>query len=394
MAPTRIQCQFDGCAYAAEHEDINVAVAMLNSHVPMHARTGSTTPKGRAPPIDRPAIGTEVSEEGWSNFADMWKEFKNITRLETTEAAAQLFQCCDQELAKLLINSVDGALEKSEADLLAVMKELSVIKVAKSVRRSDLLSLTQGQGESTKCFMARVRSKAMTCGHTIKCQGCSRDVDYTREMIKDVLIHGLYDSDIKQDVLGLSDLDNKDVPNLITYIEAKEMAREAVCGTGPSMSAISSYGRSNKQPRHTEEALRARKGKCETCNREMNLFFLGKRGWNKTAFKQCMACFKTNIVMKRPANPARTSKPAEASDIAFGLCGIQTADPIILNHHVFSNGAWETTKFLAHPKLRLSISTHRDDYMTPAGTRQSQMAMWTLSRTPGHSYACGRGMSV
>ena len=305
----------------------------------------------------------EESEEGWSNFTDLWKQFKNITGLEHTEAAAQLFQCCDTELSKLVINSVDEALEKSEADLLKAMKELSVIKVAKSVRRSDLLSITQGQGESTKCFMARVRSNAMTCGHVIKCQGCNCDVDYTREMIKDVLIHGLYDSDIKQDVLGLPDLDHRDVSNLITYIESKEMAREAVCGTGPTMSVISSYGRSRKQPKDPDDALHARKGNCDTCNREFNLYALSKRGWNKSAFKSCMTCFKAKRVTNIGGR-STTHTAAEASDIAFSLCGIHAGDSVCIDHHVYSGGAWEAAKFQSYPKLRLAISTHREDYLT------------------------------
>ena len=87
-------------------------------------------------------------------------------------------------------------------------------------------------------------------------------------MIKYVLIHGLYDSDIKRDVLDLPDLDHIDVSHLITCIESKEMAREAVCGTGPTMSVISSYGRSRKQPKDPDDALHARKGNCDTCNRE------------------------------------------------------------------------------------------------------------------------------
>ena len=39
---------------------------------------------------------------------------------------------------------------------------------------------------------------------------------------------GIADDDVKKDVLGWDDLDNKTIDQTITFIEAKEMARDAL----------------------------------------------------------------------------------------------------------------------------------------------------------------------
>ena len=52
--------------------------------------------------------------------------------------------------------------------------------------------------------------------------------DFTDIIVKDVLVAGLVDEDIKKDVLGWSELDTKDVNETVAFIESKEMARDAL----------------------------------------------------------------------------------------------------------------------------------------------------------------------
>ena len=47
--------------------------------------------------------------------------------------------------------------------------------------------------------------------------------DYTDTIVKDVLVAGLADKCIKNEVLGWSNLDTKTVNETITFIESKEM---------------------------------------------------------------------------------------------------------------------------------------------------------------------------
>ena len=56
-----------------------------------------------------------------------------------------------------------------------------------------------------------MKGKAATCSYSIVCsgEGCTQANDFTDIMVKDVVISGLADEDVKKEVLGWSDLDNK-----------------------------------------------------------------------------------------------------------------------------------------------------------------------------------------
>ena len=47
-------------------------------------------------------------------------------------------------------------------------------------------------------------------------------------IVKDVLVAGLVDDDIRKETLGWSELDDKTIDQTVTYIEGKEMARDAL----------------------------------------------------------------------------------------------------------------------------------------------------------------------
>ena len=120
-------------------------------------------------------------------------------------------------------------MEGSGHDLLAAVKRLAVIPVAVCERRSELLQLKQDHGEGVRSFYARVKGKTDTCSNRIQCpHGCNGTVDYTSQVIKDVLVAGFSDCEIRRGVLGWQDLDVKNSTETITFIESKEMARNAL----------------------------------------------------------------------------------------------------------------------------------------------------------------------
>ena len=121
------------------------------------------------------------------------------------------------------------------------------------VRRSEFLCTKQDLGESTRSYAARLKGKAATCAYSCSCtrDTCDQVVDFTDIIVKDVLITGLVDEDIRKDVLGWEDLDNKGINETIRFIEAKEMARDALTNPPVSNAAISSYKyekKSSKKP--------------------------------------------------------------------------------------------------------------------------------------------------
>ena len=73
--------------------------------------------------------------------------------------------------------------------------------------------------------------------------GC-RGVDYTTEVVKDILLSGIYDHDVRREVLGSS------INDLIHFVEAKEAACEAAVGGRPASTAAavsSLYKKSSRQ---------------------------------------------------------------------------------------------------------------------------------------------------
>ena len=69
-------------------------------------------------------------------------------------------------------------------------------------------------------------------------------------MIKDILLSGIYDLDVRREVLGTAGIEEKSVNDLIRIVEAKEAARDAAGGNRPAAAAAaasSSYKKSARQ---------------------------------------------------------------------------------------------------------------------------------------------------
>ena len=81
-------------------------------------------------------------------------------------------------------------------------------------------SARQQQGERFQAYAARARGLVVDCQYILPCPDarankdvCSvracRGVDYSSESVRNVLLSGIYDQDIKRDVLGNSTLESK-----------------------------------------------------------------------------------------------------------------------------------------------------------------------------------------
>jgi len=92
-------------------------------------------------------------------------------------------------------------------DALKTLKTLAVVPVAIGVVRSELLAMRQDPDEP---FAVRVQGKAETCEFKTAfndiCTGCNAafngTVYYTDEVIRDVLLNGVADNEIRCDTLN------------------------------------------------------------------------------------------------------------------------------------------------------------------------------------------------
>ena len=200
-------------------------------------------------------------------------------------------------------------------------------------------------------------------------------IDFTDVMVKDVVVAGLVDEEVKKDVLGWSDLDDKSLEETITFIEAKEMARDAL-NKGQITAGISTYKKGKS------DAKAVTKAQCKSCKVEIEKLIWSRRQKKMVECALCLPCWKKNNP-KRGKGSADTSSHDETSALLIG--GITTVTPIpadmletsgigscstldsgkeiVLDHHIFdSHDGWKKTESMPHPTLRLQVSTDASDY--------------------------------
>ena len=211
-------------------------------------------------------------------------------------------------------------------------------------------------------------------------------MDYSSIVIKDVLIAGIADPEIRKEVLSWPELDEKNDRELVAFVEAKEIARNAWNNTPISATAgISNYRKgSHHENDGTEHSLKKKlqlKGTCGVCKKEISLFkrFQNRRV-NKRAFTSCQTCHKKANVPNSNNNGLYLENGSEESEssaiTSFFIGSIEvdcrktsfTRNPpssinaVILNHHIFTNDGWKQASKLTHPCLQLQISTNGEDY--------------------------------
>ena len=324
-----IPCQFDGCSHVVNHDLEAVALAMFNSHLMSHNQPKSSSSNSqRLPPIPRPEVKQDISEEDWVTFEAEWKNFKRCTSLSEESVADQLFQSCDKNLMRLLIRAQPDIVSEGEARLLEAIKNLVVIKIATSARRTNLLASKQAHGVTFREFYANIRAAAAICKFSVKCPHtcCAENplVDYTSNVVKDVLIAGILDADIRKEVLAWTELDSKDDKDVVGYVEAKEMAYKAWSDTQThalTVAGVSNYRKNAKSENEPDQSMKtklAMKGKCSKCNKDILLYKRYQSGrMNKKPFNKCSTCHREDNDPNKSSNSGISSNEANAIDSFF-----------------------------------------------------------------------------
>ena len=152
MAPTIIKCGYTDCDYKSEHESEQVASLQFKSHMAVHAskvQAPASGDSGRAKPeVEKPILKQDVTEEEWDSFTQAFRRYKRRIRSPVGQEADDLFDCCEKSLGRLLLKEDPGIIEAGEEKLLEAMKKMAVIRVAVSIRRTQLMSMKQEQGQS------------------------------------------------------------------------------------------------------------------------------------------------------------------------------------------------------------------------------------------------------
>ena len=355
-----VACPVSGCSYVTDDLDPSVISALLQLHAMEHSQRSSST---SGPKLLRPSVNAGVSQEVWNSFVRRWEAFKVGSCIGRDAAAVQLFQCASEELADLLLKGTPRIFTCPVDEVLAAMRSLAVVPVARGVVRAELMQMRQMNDENFRLFAARVRGKAETCAFEISEEcSCGKQINanYTEAAIRDVLLAGISDSDIRREALSTEGLQNQDVNSIVSFVEGREMASRAVSQTcnreyTSSLSACSSFKRRAKDrvPRPNGED-KSCSATCPDCAKPYQLYKRGKRGWNQKPFKNCFECWRA---ASRNSNINSPDEPGPSASMTT-LCASQISTigtKPKLAHQVYYNGCWHPANFRAHPMLSFQL---------------------------------------
>lgn len=278
-----IECSLPDCTFTTDDVSEALAIVLLTNHDLAHHNPAPTvadaTPAStatRGPNLERPKVDVGVTIEEWNVFTRRWEVFRSGSGIDDVSAPSQLFQCPGTELGDSVPKANPNAASETLSQLLAAMRSLAVIPVATCVLRTELLQLRQERDEPFRTITAKVRGKAETCSYTTT-STCGASVDYTDHVIRVVILTGLYDTDIRREVLGIAGILAKPINEVIALVETKEMASNTL--RSPSLSAVSSFQKQKKLPPNPvstpSQADRAKEVTCPGCHNAFKVFTEG-----------------------------------------------------------------------------------------------------------------------
>lgn len=360
---TQLECPVEGCAWKSQNL-ADAHAAALNTALQGHITTAHTQPlQAAAKPekLSRPTISKGCSSEDWGYFTTVWSSYKKATKLSPSDTNVQLLACCDGDLRRDL-HRTDKALEqKAEADILKTIKSLAVKQENSMVSRLALHNMSQDRDEGVRNFAARLKGQADVCKFTVKCPcNPSVEVDFTSQMIRDVLIRGLSDQDIQQEMLGQQNQD-MELEETVKLIEAKEAGRRSQTSIMTESAHFASQYRKNGQ---SDRNLPS-KTTCEKCEKPFTRP-LG-RGGKPRPYKMCKTCFTSQ--RSKPGEHKKhilsEQEGDEGNQIYDTICATTTraTNPIKLSHHVFNDmEGWRQRRSLPQPEITITARVCKDDY--------------------------------
>ena len=128
-----------------------------------------------------------------------------------------------------------------------------MVPVALGVLRAELSAMTQDPDHPFRNFAATVQGKAETCEFTTEysgtctAAGCNERYHgktyYTDERIRDVLLTGIADVDIRREALSVEGVQQQSINEIIAFVESREIARNAQPNPLSGVSGVSGYQR-------------------------------------------------------------------------------------------------------------------------------------------------------
>ena len=334
MAPLPLQCSVLGCDYETGTEGtLQQRIDLLSLHTSaVHAvqqpqqhvcQTGSKLEK-----LPRPVFTLNMTEAAWDYKVIEWESYIQQTTATDNAKLLQLRAACDDGLRSRVYDSGDFANLNNVTLLLARMKELAVVTVHKSVHIMNLYKMVQQSDENIRAFSARLTGTADMCGMSVRCVTCQVDISYRDEVVKQIIITGMFNLDIRQRVLSRTKIGElPTLSTLVEYIAAEEASvTESHDLHRPASASLSAVRRPS-----TSSSYKNVKKPCNYCGgpRHSPSNSLEDRKKMCRAFgKSCSKCGRPNHLSNVCRSSQSAGKVSGVKELGpeDGLCGSITVN--------------------------------------------------------------------
>ena len=252
------------------------------------------------------------------------------------------------------------------------------------VARVQLHDMYQDEEEPIRAFAARLKGQADVCKFTVECPSCSTQVNYTNQVLRDVLTKGISDLEIR---LGLLSAENQEMSleDTVQYVEAKESGKRSATKLSQNCQAASSKRSQYQKSKRIDQKI-----KCAYCGKTghgRNSPLKARKNKCPAYGKTCTFCGIPNHTMElcrlrlQGSKATKNGKSAHidnASDdddainecpIWQELCSVDnkySPDVMVhaVDHHMYSHTAnrWVKKKSKPQPFIKLTASINQDDY--------------------------------
>ena len=385
----KYQCPFPECTYETDDVKDELAAVLLSVH---STGTHTDSPASAAPAaarvekVRRPTVSAAGSSEEWSYFLTRWQDYVEATKVTGKDRVVQLLECCDEQLRKDLTRNTGGSLTNKTVDeVMAAIKKLAVREENAMVARVQLHNMKQDRDETIRSFGARLRGQASVCKFTIKCPTCEADVNYTENILRDVLTRGLADSEIQLDLLGDKNQDMA-LEEVFQFVEAKEAGKRSA---GRLSDTLGANAARSQYRRGKQEELKQRKA----ANNNEPCTYCGRRGHGRNAPPKvrktdcpaygaiCDHCNRPNHFetvcrsktkpRNQQPNPSGSSHGEAEGAIFDALCTAtslaqaRVSNIISLDHHLYNhlNDRWVRKASKPQPFITLTATVNPAHYI-------------------------------
>ena len=210
MAP--YECSVADCDYVTPEATPAQMLNLLTLHANcVHLTNQPAAVASKLEKLPRPVFSLNMTEADWEYKEIDWNSYIEQTQCSDNAKLLQLRAACDETLRQRVCDSGGWTLNTVPL-LLARIKELAVVKIHKSRHLANLYNIVQQSDEPVRAFVARLTGTADMCGMQVRCPDCQQNVSYRDEVVKQMIIHGLSNSEIKQRVLSRTG--NDELPTL------------------------------------------------------------------------------------------------------------------------------------------------------------------------------------